>query len=160
MLHVVLAGYVQVEAPSDTAQVNAVKDELGPGSVVGDLRAFTEQPRWANISAEENVETLEINASKLRPVFSKHPELMMTLAQALAPFSASTDDMVSATVNLAVDQFSVTEAEEKREGLDPAKAMEIRARWQKLKEKDLAEQRARETARAAINQQIQDHKRR
>src|SRR5947209_3911272 len=79
MIHVVLAGFVDVEASADTAEVKSVEAEVGPGAVVGDLRAFTEQPRWANISAEDNVETLEINASKLRPVFSKHPELMMTL---------------------------------------------------------------------------------
>jgi CRP-like cAMP-binding protein len=160
MMHVILAGYVNVETQAQAPGAKTVRTELGPGALVGDLRAFTEQPRWASISAEDNVETLEIDTSKLRGLFATAPELMMTLARMLAPYSATTDEMIDATVNLAVDQFSSdAKSEERREGLDPAKAMEIRARWQQLKEKDLAEQRAQAAARAAINQQLQDHRR-
>ena len=158
MLHIILDGFVSLEAQPETATEKAVSEELGPGAIAGDLRAFSDQPRWADVNAENNVETLEIDASKLRSVFAQYPDLLMTLAQALAPYSASTEELVSATLDMAVEQFSAGAGDTEREGLDPAKAAEIRTRWQQLKEKDLADQQAREAARAAIDRQLHDHR--
>ncbi|HVA25147.1 MAG TPA: cyclic nucleotide-binding domain-containing protein [Chloroflexota bacterium] len=150
-LHVVLSGSVMVEAKESEGKGH----EMGAGEVAGDLRAFTEEPRWADIYAIDSVMALEVDASTLRPTFAEHPEFFMALVQSLSKFSENTDDIISATVQAALEQQSVDQAEHHREGLDPAKALEIAARWQKLKEEArAADDRAREAARKAVDGQI------
>jgi CRP-like cAMP-binding protein len=153
-LHVVLSGNVMVEPKEGDGKGH----ELGAGSIAGDLRAFTEEPRWASIYALESVMALEVDASTLKPTFSEHPEFFMALVQTLAKFSENTDEVISATVQAALEQQTVDQAEQHREGLDPGKAMEIAARWRKLKDEDKATaDRAREAQRKALDGQMGRH---
>ena len=148
-LHVVLSGNVMVEPKEAAAGLQA-----GAGEVVGDLRALTEEPRWASVYAVDSVVALEVDTAKLRPVFAKFPELFMALVQWLGKYSENTDEVINATIEAALEQHSTEEAHERREGLDPSRVMELQARWRKLKEEDrAAADRAREVAQQAIDQQ-------
>lgn len=148
-LHVVLSGNVMVE-PKEGGKGH----QLGSGEVAGDLRAFTEEPRWANVYALDSVTALEVDASTLRPTFSAHPEFFNALVNSLAKYSENTDEVINATVQAALEQQTQEQAEHRREGLDPDKALEIAARWRKLKEEQrAADDRAREAARKAVDSQ-------
>ncbi len=147
-LHVVLDGAVLIQ--KDEGEDG---HEVGPGQIAGDLRAFTEEPRAASVFATQNSLALEVDASHLRPTFAHHPDFFMALVQSLGKFSDNTDEVVQATVEAAIEQHTVDEAEVHHEGLDPAKQMEIAARWRQIKEEQKAADRAREAARAAIDSQ-------
>lgn len=148
-LHVVLSGNVMVE-PKEGGKGH----QLSVGEVAGDLRAFTDEPRWADVYALDSVTALEVDVSTLKPTFSAHPEFFNVLVQSLAKFSENTDEVINATVQAALEQQTNERAELKREGLDPKKAMEIAARWRKLKEEQrAADDRAREAARKAVDSQ-------
>jgi CRP-like cAMP-binding protein len=143
---VVLSGAVTVEPQNGTGH------QAGAGQLAGDLRAFTEDPRWASVYAD-NALALELDVSKLRGLFAEYPDLFLTLTRLLAKFSESAEEVVNATVMAALEQHSVEVAQQRRDGLDPDKAMAIAARWRKIKEDENAADRAREAARAAIDAQ-------
>src|SRR5579862_1935575 len=152
MLHIILAGGVSVETEAETPGAKPDVTVLEAGAIAGDLGAFSDQARWASVSADDSVEALEIDVKKLRHVFRQYPELLMALAQTLAQFSASADELVNATVSLALEQLAEEpQGTGSQAGLDPGKAADIRSRWLELKEKDAADRRAREAARAAID---------
>ena len=62
-VHLVLSGSVTVQA-GDTGG----GQEASAGQLAGDLRAFTEEPRWASVYAADSVLALEIDTAKLRGV--------------------------------------------------------------------------------------------
>jgi CRP-like cAMP-binding protein len=149
-VHVVLSGGVYVEPKDEQGKGH----ELGAGEIAGDLRAFTDEPRWASIYATGSTMALEVDASTLKPTFAEHPEFFMALVQNLGKFSDNADEVISATVQAALEQQTVDQAVQQREGLDPAKAMEIAARWRMLKDEDkAAADLAREAARKAVESQ-------
>jgi CRP-like cAMP-binding protein len=148
-LHVVLDGMVLVQKDEDSDG-----HEVGPGAIAGDLRAFTEEPRWASVVAIDNSLALEVDAGKLQPTFAEHPDFFMSLVQSLGKYSENAEEVVEATVQAALQQQTVEDAHERREGLDPQKQMEIAARWRQIKEDQKAADRAREAARAAIDSQM------
>ena len=92
--------------------------------------------------------------AEMAQLFAEYPDLFMTLTTLLAKYSENAEEVVNATVMAALEQHSIEVAESRREGLDPDKAMEIAARWRKIKEEDKAADRAKEAARAAIDQQL------
>ena len=131
---------------------------------MGDLRAFSGEDRWATIVAVGNVEALEVNTTKLRPVFADYPDMFMTLARVLARYAGNladfdaTSELVDATLEMALDQYAGTANQAAAGAIDPKKANEIRARWRELKEED-KEDRAREALRNAIQSQTNRGKR-
>jgi CRP-like cAMP-binding protein len=150
-LYVVLQGTVTIENKEGEAGKKA-----GVGTVAGDIGALTEEARHASVYAQDNVLALEVDTSKMRHSFGAHPDFFMALVQSLAKFSNSTDDVIALTVQAAIEQQEVEQEEERErhEGLDPDKAMEIAARWRKLKEEErAAADRAREAAQKAIEGQ-------
>ena len=163
LLHVVLAGEVEVDPPpSDNGPATPIR--AGEGVLVGDLRAFSGEERWSTIVALDNVEALEVNTTKLKPVFAEYPDLFMTLARVLARYAGNladfdaTSELVDATLEMALDQYEDTVTHAASAGIDPKKAMEIRQRWRELKDQD-KEDRAREALRNAISAQTSRGKR-
>jgi hypothetical protein len=158
LLHVILAGDVEVESPPGPRGEPVQIVRAGEGQLVGDLRAFSGEDRWATIITVDSVEVLEINTVKLKPVFAEYPDLFMTLARLLARYAGNladfdaTSELVDATLEMALDQYEDTVSRTATGGIDPQKAMEIRQRWQELKELD-KEDRAREALRNAISAQ-------
>lgn len=148
-LHVVLEGSVKVESKEGTAG-----HQVGVGTIAGDIGALTDQARQASVYAIDNVLALEVDTGKLRQMFGEHPDFFMTLVQALGKFGDNPDEVIMATVQAALEQQTVERADQQREGLDPDKAVEIAARWRKLKEEErAASDRAREAAQRAIESQ-------
>lgn len=148
MLCVVISGSVILQAEPGSDPI-----EMGPGEIAGDLRAFSGEERWASVTSNDAVEILEVNTTKLRELFSDEPELFDRLMQLLSRYGQSADELVEATVSMALEQFAgYVAAQEKqhRGGLDPAKAAAIIARWHQIKDED-QEDRARQATRNAID---------
>ena len=151
MLCVVISGSVHLEGEPGSKPI-----EMGPGQVAGDLRAFSGEERWASVVTDESSEVLEVNTTKLRGLFSDYPDLFDRLMQMFSRFTDNPDDLVEATLGMALEQFSAqVAADEKRQrgGLDPEKAQAIIARWRELKQEEQEEDKARAAARAAIESQ-------
>jgi CRP-like cAMP-binding protein len=149
ILHIVLSGNVTVQAKDGVSG-----QQVGAGGIAGDLRAFTDEPRWASVYAADNALALEVDVSKLRPLFAEYPDLFMDLVRLLGKYSESVEEVANATVMAALEQQLVETAEQHHEGLDPDKALEIAARWRKIKEEERDANRAREAAKAAIEAQL------
>jgi CRP-like cAMP-binding protein len=148
VLCVVISGSVILQADPGSKPI-----EMGPGEIAGDLRAFSGEERWASITSAESVEILEVNTTKLRQLFADQPDLFDRMMQLMSRYAESADELVEATLGMALEQFSAgVAAEEKqhRGGLDPAKAQAIIARWREIKDQD-HEDRAQAAARAAID---------
>lgn len=57
---------------------------LGPGEVVGEMSLFTGDRRTATVTAQTNVNALEISKTSLEKMFAKSPELLDKFAGILA----------------------------------------------------------------------------
>ena len=57
---------------------------LGPGEVVGEMSLFTGDRRTATVSAQTNVNALEITKSSLEKLFAKSPDLLDRFGAILA----------------------------------------------------------------------------
>ena len=57
---------------------------LGPGEVVGEMSLFTGDRRTATVTAETNVNALEISKTSLEKLFARSPELLDKFAAILA----------------------------------------------------------------------------
>ncbi|MBV9119802.1 MAG: Crp/Fnr family transcriptional regulator [Chloroflexi bacterium] len=161
VLYVILAGTIEIELPPGEPEAGARHKpiQLEAGSIAGDLRAFTNEERWASLLALDSAEVLEINTAKLKSVFGHFPDLFMALAQVLSRYTDSTVEfdvtaaLVETTFAVVSEQYVGTGAGAARKGgVDPDKAMAIAARWRELKEQDKAD-RAREVMNDAIKGQ-------
>lgn len=151
-LHVLLSGTALIEKDV-TGQGNVV----GPGDVAGDVRAFTDEPRWASIIALESALALEVDTASLHSTFAQHPEFFMALVCSVGKFSDNPEEVIHATVQVALERYTAETKQDWHEGLDPAKKMEIAARWGRIKEQQRADDRAQKAARAAIDSQTGSH---
>ena len=160
-LHVVISGEVSLETANSEAEGRKPL-VVGEGSLVGDLRAFSGDERSTTILALEDVEALEINTSKLKSVFEEYPDIFPVLAQVLGSYLAAlgdTAELAEATTDIALNQYGSADAEAKRDGVDPNKLNDIRARLREMQEAEREEDRARRVAREAIANQTRREKR-
>ena len=105
----IVSGYASVTFVDLRARGNTVA-LLSPGEVAGEMAMLTGERRSATVSADTNVEALEIARPALEKLFAQSPELMDAFAANLARRRAQ------------LDQFSI----------EPAKASTLLAQIRKL----------------------------
>jgi len=161
-LFVVLHGTVTVERVKTSRTVDEgladqeveLVGELGTGSLVGDLSALSGTPRSTSVIANQEVEAFEIDTAALKETFAEHPELFLALTRIMSRDVDTTDELVEQTLQVALYACYTEEGAAAPDPEKVRKAMEIRARWREIREKESADDRARAALRAALDEQM------
>jgi CRP/FNR family cyclic AMP-dependent transcriptional regulator len=102
-LHIVVKGRVQVER--DVAGKTLVLAELKSGDIVGEMGVLNGDPRLANVTALEDLETLEVTATNLKKVFQQDPEVLLAVMKVINERLKSTEELVETSVRVALAQL-------------------------------------------------------
>ncbi len=81
-VYILTRGTVRVERGIDYP-VPQLLARLGPGELVGEMGVLRNAPRSATVTAEEDLEVLEIDIDDLRAVFRQEPRLLLALARVM-----------------------------------------------------------------------------
>ncbi len=73
----------------------AITDISEPGSFVGEMSPLNQTPRSATVIAREDAVLLEISEEHFSSFFSRHPDMLMTLAKSLAARLQSTTSQLN-----------------------------------------------------------------
>ncbi len=91
-LFVIESGRVEVsKAAAGVTSGPVVLAELGPGEFFGEMSLLTGAPRSATVSAAQSSEVVVITRQALQPLLAADPDLVSTLATALAERAAETE---------------------------------------------------------------------
>ena len=82
-MHVIRSGRVRVPLLDKETGKTKLVVHLGPGDMVGEMALLTGERRSADVIAETDVETLDINRDTLQPLLRAHPPLARFLTEIL-----------------------------------------------------------------------------
>jgi CRP-like cAMP-binding protein len=93
-LHIILTGHVRVTRSHPQILGPVQLAELGPGDIVGEMGVLDQEPRSATVTAQNSVETLELDGPTLAQTIVDHPEAGATLLRMLSRRLRSTDELL------------------------------------------------------------------
>jgi CRP/FNR family transcriptional regulator, cyclic AMP receptor protein len=103
-LHIMVKGNVKIERQA--APGNAVLlAELQPGDIVGEMGVLNGDARSATVTAQSDVETLEVSAAQLKEVFQQDPEVLLAIMKVINERLKTTEDLVETSIRVALAQL-------------------------------------------------------
>lgn len=103
-LHVIVRGTVRVERHLPGGQTILLA-ELQPGDIVGEMGVLNGDPRTATVTAETDLETLEVSAVELKLVFQEDPEVLLAVMKVINERLKTTEDLVETSIRVALAQL-------------------------------------------------------
>lgn len=103
-LYVLLKGLVKVERDLSGQAIKLA--ELGPGDVVGEMGVFIGAPRSATVTALEDLETLQLDATSLKGTFEENAAVLLAIMRLVSERARTTDELVEMSLSVALAQLS------------------------------------------------------
>lgn len=103
-LHIVVKGKVKVERTLSGGQ-SLLLAELVAGDIVGEMGVLNGDPRTATVTAETDLETLEVSAAELKTVFQEDPEVLLAVMKVINERLKTTEDLVETSIKVALAQL-------------------------------------------------------
>ena len=103
-LHIVVKGKVKVERTPSGGQ-SLLLAELVAGDIVGEMGVLNGDPRTATVTAETDLETLEVSAAELKTVFQEDPEVLLAVMKVINERLKTTEDLVETSIKVALAQL-------------------------------------------------------
>jgi CRP-like cAMP-binding protein len=93
-MYVIAQGRVRVERSHRDLSDPIVLARLGPGEVVGEMGVLDGVQRSATVTADTNVETMELDAPAIAGAMAEHPEISNALLHVVTKRMRSTDALM------------------------------------------------------------------
>ncbi len=93
-MYIVAKGRVRVERNHPDLTEPLVLAELGPGDVVGEMGVLDDEPRSATVTALEDTEAIELDASALAEALARFPEAASVMLRVLSRRLRTTDELL------------------------------------------------------------------
>lgn len=93
-MYVVIKGRVRIERGHPQLKEPIVLAELGPGEVVGEAGLLDDAPRSATVTAVDETEALELDATALAQLVIQFPDVSTSLLRSLSRRLRSADELV------------------------------------------------------------------
>ena len=104
-LHILVKGTVRVERIMAGREPLLLAD-LSAGDIVGEMGVLNGDPRSATVTAEEDIETLELTAPQLKKIFQEDPDILLAIMRVVNERIRTTDDLVETSIKVALAQLT------------------------------------------------------
>jgi CRP-like cAMP-binding protein len=101
---VLLKGIVKVEREVNGHALKLA--ELGSGDVIGEMGVFIGAPRSATVTALEDLETLQLDATSLKTTFEENAAVLLAIMRLVSERAQTTDELVEMSLSVALTQLS------------------------------------------------------